>query len=352
MKKREFQLKESLLPAPVNGGFKMEGYWIWCGSVAKEEDGKYHMFASRWSKKLPMHPGWLLQSEIVRAVSDRPEGPYVYCETLFPARGPQYWDGRMTHNPHITRQGKKWVLYYIGSTHPFEDIRDGETLESDDPRVIVARSNKRIGVAVADRLEGPWTRFPQPVMTVRPDCDDNFFVSNPAPCVDENGKVLLMYKYRTYRKPPYKGFLHGPMKLNVAWADSYMGPYQRKTSSEPLFSEDVILEDPFIWKENGLYRMIAKDMQGNICGERFGGVSALSKDGKQWTLNRGYCAYSRNILWDDGIERVMGNLDRPFIYFENGKPRCVFFAVSDGTDGFMNASNTWNMAIPIKDSFF
>ena len=78
----------------------------------------------------------------------------------------------------------------------------------------------------------------------------------------------------------------------------------------------------------------------------------MSIDGKQWTLNRGYCCYSRNILWDDGIERVMGNLDRPFIYFENGKPRCVFFAVSDGTNGFMNASNTWNMAIPIKDSFF
>ncbi|MGV2786981.1 glycosyl hydrolase family 43, partial [Clostridium perfringens] len=31
-------------PAPVAGGFRMPGYWIWCGSVIKGEDGRYHMF--------------------------------------------------------------------------------------------------------------------------------------------------------------------------------------------------------------------------------------------------------------------------------------------------------------------
>lgn len=65
-------------PAPVNGGFKMDGYWVWCGSVVKGEDGKFHMFASRWDKKYPMHPGWLAGSEIVRAESCTPEGPYEF----------------------------------------------------------------------------------------------------------------------------------------------------------------------------------------------------------------------------------------------------------------------------------
>lgn len=59
------------------------------------------MFASRWSKKLPMHPGWLFKSEIVRAVSDTPAGPYTFQEVVLPARGPQFWDGRTTHNPQI-----------------------------------------------------------------------------------------------------------------------------------------------------------------------------------------------------------------------------------------------------------
>lgn len=325
----------------------MEGYWIWCGSVTKGEEGKYHMFASRWLKRFPMHPGWLLESEIVRAVADRPEGPYRYQETVLGKRGAQYWDGRMAHNPHITRQGKKWVLYYVGSTHPFEDVKAGEKIENDDPRVIVARSNKRIGIAVADRITGPWKRFPEPVMSVRPDADDNFLVSNPAPCVEENGSVLLMYKYRSYKALPYEGLLHGPMKLNIARAEKYDGAYLRADKGS-LFLEDAVLEDPFIWKEDGKYRMIAKDMNGNVCGEQYGGVSGWSEDGEQWTLEHGYCAYSRNILWDDGRKRRMGNLDRPFILFEDGRPRCIFFAVSDGTDSFMDAGNTWNMAVPIK----
>lgn len=83
-------LASKMLPAPVNGGFRMEGYWVWCGSVIKGEDGRYHLFASRWKKNQPMHPGWLFGSEIVRAVSDRPEGPYTFQEVVLTARGQQY----------------------------------------------------------------------------------------------------------------------------------------------------------------------------------------------------------------------------------------------------------------------
>src|SRR5262245_42584521 len=65
---------------PRNGGFRMEGYWVWCGSVIKGDDGRYHLFASRWPKDITFHPGWMTSSEIVRAVADRPEGPYVRSE--------------------------------------------------------------------------------------------------------------------------------------------------------------------------------------------------------------------------------------------------------------------------------
>ncbi len=344
----EFQLKSRMMPAPVNGGFRMEGYWIWCGSVARGEDGRYHMFASRWPKTLPMHPGWLLASEIVRAVSEKPGGPYRFCEVVLPARGAQYWDGRMTHNPHITRQGKKWVLYYTGSTHPFADVSDSETPGTEDARVIAARAGKRIGIAVADRIEGPWERFPEPVLPVRPGHFDNFLTSNPAPLVEEDGSILMLYKYRSYRNPPYTaGPLYGAMKLNAARAKDCRGPYLR-TEKEELWPEDAELEDPFIWKEEGAYHMIAKDMHGNLCGEKYGGVYARSENGINWNIARGELAYSRRVLWEDGRRRLMGNMDRPFILFEKGEPVCMFFAVSDGTDSFRDASETWNMAVPLK----
>lgn len=44
----------------------------------------------------------------------------------------------------------------------------------------------------------------------------------------------------------------------------------------------------------------------------------------------------------------MGNMDRPYILFENGKAICLFFAVSNGTDSFYDATETWNMAVPLR----
>ncbi len=83
---------DRLLPAPKGGGFAMKDYWIWDPSVIKGEDGRYHMFASRWSKQYGFG-NWVTNSEVVRAISDTPEGPYEFVEVVLPARGKQYFDG-------------------------------------------------------------------------------------------------------------------------------------------------------------------------------------------------------------------------------------------------------------------
>lgn len=344
---RELGLRERMLPAPRHGGFSMEGYWVWCGSVMKGEDGRYHMFASRWPKTQPMHPGWLLQSEVVRASADTPCGPYDFEEVVLPVRGPQYWDGRMTHNPVITKSGGQYVLYYIGATHPFEDIPEDYPLVHEDYHVKAARSRKRIGVATADSICGPWKRQDHPVLHPRPGCFDNMFVSNPAPCIREDGSALLIYKSRSYIKPPYEGQMYGAMALGAAEASEAAGPY-RAVSEEPLFPPETVVEDPFIWHDGTGYQMIAKDMYGNLCGERFGGAHGFSRDGIHWQINQGELVYSREVLWDDGVRRWMGNLDRPFLLFEDGRPTHMFFGTSDGTDGFMDAGSTWNMVIPLR----
>src|SRR5437763_1291307 len=49
-------LKDSLRPAVKNGGFAMDGYFIWCSSVIKVGD-TYHMFASRWPGRFGLG-GW------------------------------------------------------------------------------------------------------------------------------------------------------------------------------------------------------------------------------------------------------------------------------------------------------
>ena len=69
------ELFHRLDKAPRTPAFECEGYWSWGSSVVKGENGKYHMFVSRFPKSLPFHPGWMIASEIVHAVSDIPEGP-------------------------------------------------------------------------------------------------------------------------------------------------------------------------------------------------------------------------------------------------------------------------------------
>ena len=96
--------------------------------------------------------------------------------------------------------------------------------------------------------------------------------------------------------------------------------------------------------------MMSRDMNGEFCGEVMGGIHGLSKDDLHWKFEKDTLFYSRRILWNDGITREMGNLDRPFLLFEDSKPTHAFFATSDSTDGmgFENATKTWNMVVPLK----
>lgn len=343
------KLSDYMLPAPVGGGFSMDGYWIWDGSVIKGEDGRFHMFASRWPMKFPMHPGWMVASEVVRASCDTPDGTYQFEEVVLPARGAQYWDGRATHNPHITKVGDKYILYYTGMTHPFSEPELPLTLE--DPRVLVSRSNKRTGIAIADSIFGPWKRFDKPVIDTRANEYDNFLISNAVPCPCEDGKMLVVYKSLRYQERPYTGLsAHCTFQeLGAVMADCYDGDYTAVRSSEPLTTK-YDLEDPFIWQDDDGFNMMVKDMDGSLCGEARGGVHGLSKDGIHWEFKENFLFYTRHVLWNDGITREMGNLDRPFLLFQDGKPTHAFFATSNDRDGtgFCGANRTWTMVIPLK----
>lgn len=137
------------------------------------------------------------------------------------------------------------------------------------------------------------------------------------------------------------------MTIGVAWADKYDGVYQRLDT--PIFSPEIAnIEDPCIWMNADGYHLIAKDMEGNLCGEFHGGMYAHSDDGLDWQIAQGTLAYSRDILWDDGQTRRMGSLERPSVLVEDGRPRQLNFATADGPGTFTKAQNTWNIAIPLR----
>ncbi|WP_419715543.1 glycoside hydrolase family protein [Bacteroides acidifaciens] len=339
------ELFHRLGKAPRTPAFECEGYWSWGSSVIKGEDGKYHMFVSRFPKSLPFHPGWMIASEIVHAVSDIPEGPYQFSDIALPARGAQYWDGRSTHNPRILKYKNKYYLIYMGSTHPFgEPTYDELTLSS--PWCIVGRVNKRIGLAVADSPYGPWKRFDEPILKTKANTFYSYLASNPSPIIQEDGSVMMIFKGRAHTE----NGKYSDMALGIAYAPNIEGPYTVLNNDLPIFQIDGQgeAEDPFLWKDSKGYHAIFKDHVAKYTGERGGGVMAHSTDGIHWTVDKDPKAYSRTVEWKDGIVEMQGQLERPFLLFENGKATHAFFATMDGPGGFENATKSWNMVIPLK----
>lgn len=51
---------------------------------------------------------------------------------------------------------------------------------------------------------------------------------------------------------------------------------------------------------------------------------AHSQDGINWIVDEDAKAYSRTVEWEDGNVEMQGQLERPFLFFENGVPAYVF----------------------------
>lgn len=334
---------DRLRPAPRSGGLAIEGYWVWCGSPIRGKDGLYHLFASRWPRSLSFSPHWLTNSEVVRAVSDRAEGPYEFQEIVLRRRGEPYWDGRMTHNPTVHRHGHQYLLFYTGTTYAGHTPTAGDPCDAwNDSRVRAAHANQRIGLAIADAVTGPWRRFDQPILEPRPKRWDGLITTNPAVCVRQDGSILLIYKSVEKRG--------GLMHLGAAVADNPRGPYQR-LSDQPILQFDAIqgdVEDPCIWLgQDGGYEMIMKDMTGRIGGEPCGGIHACSDDGVHWEIADPARAYSRTVRWDDGRYTTQDFLERPQMLIQDGRPTHLFMATGIGGPVFEKLQQSWSMAIPL-----
>ena len=334
---------DKLMPAPKEAGFMRDGYWIWGSSVIKGEDGKYHMFADMWPQSLEFG-NWVTNTEIAHAVSDTPEGPYVFSDIAIGPRDSTYFDGKCAMNPRVIYYEGKYYLFYVGTTYDYPRPQPGSKLVDD--WFEKAWVNKRIGVASAKSLHGPWERMDKPVIEPRPGHWDATITSNPSPVVNpKTGKIFLMYKSSEKSSEP-------PLLLGVAEADHPQGEYHR-ISENPIFqfatekNKESDVEDPFVWWEKDHYELVMKDRFGHICGEVGGGVHAVSENGIDWTLSSPVKAYSRTIRWNDNTVSTPVNFERPFILFEDGKPAYLFAAVGVGRAQW-DFEKTWNMVIPLK----
>ncbi|MDD4869438.1 MAG: glycoside hydrolase family protein [Kiritimatiellae bacterium] len=321
-------------PVPVKAKFCDPEYDIWCGSMVRSDDGKCHLYYSRWPRKLG-HQAWVTHSEVAHAVADNPFGPYKHVDVALPARGKDFWDGLCTHNPTVIKANGKYCIYYMGNTG------DGQATKGLN---WVHRNNQRIGVAVAITPDGPWQRFDKPVIDVSADADapDALMTSNPSVTPQPGGGFLMVYKAVAKKgKPPF----YGPVTHLTATSDSPTGPF--KKNYHTIFGKEGVTfaaEDPFVWYGKDRYWAVVKDNAGHFTNRGKSLALFESKDGLDWQLAKHPFVSTTEITWADGSKQKMDALERPQVWLENGIPAVLFCAVGEkrGRDG------SFNIQIPLK----
>ncbi len=317
--------------------FQNDSLFTWGTSPIKGKDGKYHVYYSRWNKKYSFN-AWVTNSEIAHGISNKALGPYSFSDVALPERGPSFWDGHYTHNPHIHFYNGKYYLYYAGNFGDRVNIQNGLNMSH--------RNNQRIGVAIADSPYGPWKRFDKPLIDVSPDPNayDALMMANPSVTRMPDGKYLMVYKAVAKKSPmPYGG----PVVHLCAIADKPEGPFVK--INKPIFTIEgshFPAEDPFIWYQDNCFYAIVKDMHGEFTKQGRSLALFYSINGFDWKPAKNVLVSTLQFTFDNGKTVKLDHMERPQLLIENGIPTALFLACDSLENGIVK--HTFNVHIPLK----
>lgn len=293
-----------------------KGYYVWCNTPIYDEAGRVHVFYSRWPEKYGMG-GWIHKCEIAHAVADSPESGFKHVETILkPREG--YFDATTCHNPHIQHVDGKYCLFYMGNSN-------GKT------------NTKRVGLATADSLNGPWKLPDKPLLEAgEPGTWDDHCTTNPAFIKNPNGEYWLYYKSwntEEYEKAVGQS-IRGNRKYGLAIAKEVTGPY-KKYEHNPVIDFSYLghneqLEDAYVWLEDGKFKLIARDM--GFFNHEYGLIFE-SEDGIHWEKPKiAYYEASHYIKQPPAPKHLnrYGRFERPQILMRNGKPDYLFTTSQGG----------------------
>ncbi|WP_448248512.1 sulfatase-like hydrolase/transferase [Thalassotalea agariperforans] len=316
------QVTQSKFSEQLKSGTRIlerENWNVWGASPIVDENGKYHLFYSRWRGD---HGAWLTHSEIAHAIADHPEGPYTPLGTVLTGRGGEHWDADTIHNPTIQKVGDQYALFYIGNnlkrSNDFDDHH---------------ASTQRIGLALSDNIYGPFQRVQQePIIETsanRKDWD-SYLTTNPALLQHPNGEYWLYYK-------AWDKYNDNMRKMGLAIAKDITGPY-RKHPKNPLVSFTHLnkqVEDAYVFQHNDKFQMIMRDM-GVI--HPHVGLLLESNDGIHW--GEPMLGYKTNIDYTNEVD--IQRMERPQVLMQSGKPTHLFLALMGGKT---NTSSAFVMPI-------
>lgn len=284
--------------------FSEEGYFVWCGSMFSH-NGKYYLAYSRWKRELGFG-AWVTDSEICLACADSPMGDFRYIKTLRTKDDSRGWDASCAHNPTVISDGRLFRLFYMGN-HGNGDWW-------------THRNNQRIGEAWTDDPEGNWHFSDHPVIDISESGFDSLMTSNPTVTTTPTGGLLMIYKGVSKDGVLPKG---GDVVCGVAVADRPDEPFRKIGVPIMVNPENGwSVEDPFVWRDGSRYYALVKDFQGYFTKTGSSSVALFeSADGFDWQPADHPLAFERRLAG-----KSVHNLERPQLYFENGKPSILICA--------------------------
>jgi len=329
----DIRLYDYLKPITQDNIFKTEGYYNWGSSIIKGKDGKYHNFYARWKKENGFY-GWLTHSEIAHAVSKSPTGPWKYKETVLRGRGNGHWDAINAHNPKIKYFNGKYYLYYIATNSGDQPLSEKDLIETakegyPNKNWMPLRNRQRTGVAVSNSINGPWIRKDKPL--IEPTGPITTLTVNPAIAQGKDGKYYLIVKGD---KPNEKWFIRNQA---VAVSDY---PDKGFTIQQKAVIDYLDTEDMSVWydkKRERFYGVFHTNKDGGFIG------MVTSEDGINWKKSNEYVVMPKTIQMANGETFKPNRLERPFVFYEDGKAKVLSVAVKNGDDSYQ-------VFIPIKEN--
>lgn len=306
----DLDLSARVKPIAPENIYSEPDHYCWCNSIIKGDDGRYHMFYVRWPKEIGFL-GWLAHSEIARAVSDHPAGPYEFAGLVLPARGGQSWQRLSAHNAKIKRFGDRYYLYFIATNsgvHGFDEEELAGIIGYRHPYWMrPLRNNQRTYVAVADSLEGPWEVREQPA--IEPHGPIATVTVNPAVWQLPTGSYRMIIKGDQ---------IHGRPVQALAESDSPEGPFH--LLPDLVFSS--YSEDASVWHDD------ERNLTYCIIHDKKGFVLLVSDDGTHWQRARHFRVMGNAIPTTTGADLRPSRYERPAVFVEDGKPRVLGGAAS------------------------
>ncbi len=318
----------AVIPRDTANGLEdatLKNWCYWDGKVVKDDSGKYHMYASRWSQGFHHGQGWTKDSRGVHAVSDNLYGPYKDL-------------------------GLTWPKWKEGKGHNVIGLR------MHDGRYAIVTSEVVPGqVFVSDNPYGPFELLGE--FKINPngyypgwgrynELDDGALRGKG---VGNLANVMIILR------PDGRYMMIARHCVTMISDDGILGPYKMLSDKAWLGVKGLPqfkMEDPTVWYSDSLYHIVVNHYGGGDTTYHL-----TSEDGIHNWKSRGK-AFERHtgvFRHKDGTIEKWFTVQRPTVYTEEGKVKAFNFSVIDvhkGQDGANDENGSKIIVVPFDGEGF